>query len=278
MSKVTFPLVEDAELRASLRRLYPEYTPTVQAILIAEPGAPLPDLVDYSLPVFTSATKRAQSLEHALKLLQTRHPEMTWVSRDLSGEPELSLHSDKDRDIHEVLTTLPDGAVTRYSHTLRKGHATHLSLTGQGGIIRLATAGWLQVLEGDHMSLGIDKAGARDRLIYAEECVEVLADGSPQTLCVDHDRSLAPVRGRSPYAPLPVRARAQQDNQDVSLLPSAREIRHWDAARARLVQRWEALADPADRARITSFWLGHPHPILAAAGLATLHVVPRLTP
>jgi hypothetical protein len=40
--------------------------------------------------------------------------------------------------------------------------------------------------------------------------------------------------------------------------------------REKLLTRWRALATDDDRARVAQFWLGHPHPILAAAGMATL--------
>jgi hypothetical protein len=43
----------------------------------------------------------------------------------------------------------------------------------------------------------------------------------------------------------------------------------------RLVARWSALTSPEDRQRIGAFWLGHPHPTLAAAGLAVVSQTPH---
>jgi hypothetical protein len=44
---------------------------------------------------------------------------------------------------------------------------------------------------------------------------------------------------------------------------------------ADLVRRWQGLRSPRDRMRVTHFWMGHANPILAEAGLATLHVAPH---
>jgi hypothetical protein len=43
-----------------------------------------------------------------------------------------------------------------------------------------------------------------------------------------------------------------------------------DEAAAPLVRRWQALRSAADQRRIAAFWLGHPHPVLATAGLMAL--------
>jgi hypothetical protein len=43
--------------------------------------------------------------------------------------------------------------------------------------------------------------------------------------------------------------------------------------RDRLLERWRKLPAPEDRERIAGFWFGHPHPILAAAGLATFAAI-----
>jgi hypothetical protein len=37
-----------------------------------------------------------------------------------------------------------------------------------------------------------------------------------------------------------------------------------------LLTRWRALTSREDQARIAAFWMGHRHPVLAAAGLITL--------
>jgi hypothetical protein len=81
---------------------------------------------------------------------------------------------------------------------------------------------------------------------------EILADGSPAEL------TCTPTRKGS------VPSLHQRDTQD----EPATNIRN--AQCQALVRRWQALTDPADRERIAAFWLGHPHPVLAAAGLALL--------
>jgi hypothetical protein len=71
---------------------------------------------------------------------------------------------------------------------------------------------------------------------------EVFADGTTRDLLLDN---LVPVHAQNAKVP----------HVDTSGDPSS------------LLARWRALRSASDRARIAAFWLGHRHPVLAAAGL-----------
>jgi hypothetical protein len=47
---------------------------------------------------------------------------------------------------------------------------------------------------------------------------------------------------------------------------------------ATLLRRWAALPDPRDRTLVQGFWIGHPEPVLAQLGLATLQPIPQRMP
>jgi hypothetical protein len=59
-------------------------------------------------------------------------------------------------------------------------------------------------------------------------------------------------------------------------LPENPEMSHelprhlYEHARHELVRRWRQVPDTHDRTRIAQHWLGHPHPVLAAAGLEAM--------
>jgi hypothetical protein len=278
MSETAIALVEDPELRASLRLLYPEYHPTVQAYLIAEPGAPLPALVDYSLPIFTSVEARDASLVQSLEILQRQYPESGWTVepfRVLRGEARGLTRPDPNGTGSyraQLGQALPDGSVIEHRFTPDSGGALNedlLFVVGYGGLLRvdlgqqrtvgLDTDEGLYLHVGSRVAQGASRPG-RVAFVGREELEEILADGSPDALSVQSYDSAEP-----PPILVPSSTQVTRHDEDV---PSDEDV---DI----LLRRWHRLPTPADQARVTQFWLGHPHPVLAAAGLATLPAAPQ---
>jgi hypothetical protein len=250
-------LVADPALLQSLRKLYREYHPTIQAWLIPEPGAPLPPLVDPTLPLFQGAGALDHSFTRSLRLLQRRHPEMKWNATRTdtfhgSIERGLSCVSVPSARLHAIIT-LPKHSVTSYRAPASPwaDELITADITLHDGVLQFSRLGkkatYLFRADGglDIRHYDTPPAVNVSRWIAGE----VLADGTGDDLVVV-DGSTAP----TPCPTQPVSPEGWSPDDPA-------------ACQERLLARWGRLSSPKDRARIATFWLGHEHPILAAAGL-----------
>jgi hypothetical protein len=303
------PLVRHPELRAALRRLYPEYPAIIQAWLIAEPGAPLPELADYTLPIFTDTAAQEASFKAQLKDLREAYPEMQWkasppfrTTRRTSVERTLVCDTRyfDDTDRAEILQELPADAVTSYLYDRPIDHydpdelgAVRATVVRHGGLLEVEHKdGAINIRFEDRTGLFLDVNYDDDDTssvhIGRMELPEVLADGSPTFLLGDRiPADHSPIEAitshqitshQTPHAPAAHTApqtNPQTDPQTRTvpqgIQPYFQPLSHPQGNPIhvqRLLTRWRALQDDGDRRRIADFWLGHPHPTLATAGLA----------
>jgi hypothetical protein len=320
--------VEDPILRESLRRLYPEYQPIIQAWLIAEPWAPLPSLADRRLMKKGKVPEIEAGLQESLQRMQAQHPDMHWTVHERRGynerlfrdlacdipsdpasdpttEPSytpISERSDAYSDDYtitqaEALHTLPEGAIIGYTASASGQTPIIISRIGHGGIVqaagrspvgmRYAAYGLelsapegppLEEMTGTSTTRTLNVAAIQRAAATHHHIVEpprpeqadtmypgpsmdytygeVLADGTPRELDCETVRTGA---GAWSVPAL--------QHIDYSNTPS-RKIHA--AQRDALLRRWSTLTSPEDRRHIAAFWLGHPHPVLAAAGMALL--------
>jgi hypothetical protein len=288
MSTVEIPLVTDPVLRNSLRLLYPEYASTIRAWLIAEPGVPLPPLVDQNASLWTDLAAQVEALDRTLVLLQARYPEMQWSAtgavraRNGGEQRRLTTGAIGSSNIWEP-DMLPAGAVLEY-HYIKGTERDQYTVTvvAHDGILQCSTTTDspthcfftsmppLTIDDGytigeDIVSRIIDPTSAddvgecaaesdpRSDAALADSTTEVLADGSQPYLLVNKTNE-----GIIPHTLQPFDQEGLHRRQEIAY------------QRDRLLWRWHQLDSCDDRARIANFWLGHPHPVLAAAGLAIL--------
>jgi hypothetical protein len=272
VSELTIPLVAEPKLRASLRRLYPEYAPIVQAWLIAEPDVSLPPLYDRTLPIFNDAAAQEAAFTHSLETLQSRHPTMAWEAKPPLGSLDKGIYnrtlkSGTPSETHfNTMYNLPDGAVVEYRHNGSVKVLGNLTTV-------VAHEGLLDVElweDSTHVVLET-RPGLRLRVydnqtiivVGRDDLEEDLADGSPNELRVERGVTSPPsavLDGRPSDTMVP-EALQRFGYGDGGHTERTRRAEP-------LLARWRALASPEDQARIAAFWLGHPHPVLATAGLA----------
>jgi hypothetical protein len=261
MSTIEISLVQDPALRESLRRLYPEYEPTIQAWLIAEPGAPLPDLVDFTLPIFTDVAAQESSFDHSLDFLQRNYPDMQWVANPRLGIAcygstlrEIECRSRKRSAHDEGLQALPAYSVIEYRPNPTRQRDTLVGVVFHHGQFRAtATRDGVDMALTTHDGLEIVVKKDGGATIAHRSVVDgLLADGS--------DTGLVATRTSTSIVPVAV--------QSVDISDWSKDLIALDCET--LLTRWRALTSREDQARIAAFWMGHRHPVLAAAGLITL--------
>jgi hypothetical protein len=286
MREIIIPLVEDAELRDSLRRLYPEVPPWIREWLIVEPGAPLPRPPYEIVHRYVESPVLLKELEDTCAAVNAAGPEEPWITHHDSyivwaGPAHSGL---ADRQPHPqaegrlVAFNLgrhpfpdPSEAAFPIAGVFQVAPARlSLGLAGVSRYWRLEGTGLRirgQILESSQLALRHIQG---DSVQHLRECgnpmvaanVEpsanlLMADGTGEELLLDEE-------GR-PYAE---EAILVADHLEAAITQ--------ELSRLALLRRWRALPSAADQVRIAAFWLGHPHPVLATAGLAVAAELPEV--
>jgi hypothetical protein len=257
MSTVFTPPVEDPALRRALRQLYPEVPLWMRRVLIPAPGpwpSPLP-------PLYQHLLDSADTVDVLERLRQTRdHLEQ------LEPTARWEIASDQQGGIgRQILrnglgpTTwprLPPGSlVAGQSNTHPQGVGKNLRTIYRGGTMHLGAYGDTGGLTEWSVSyrVGACVFGVHHRRSSTGKIVVVdreLRIGSRQIPMAD---GTSPGLGdHAPYDPSDIAAASHPE------------------AIPELMCRWQGVPRPEDQARIAQFWLGHPNPALAQAGLQVL--------
>jgi hypothetical protein len=254
MSAISVTLVADPVLRRSLRRLYPELPEWAQRWAIATPGRPLPLPPAVNHPAWGEAAAK-EALQQTRDTVNATHPIAPWIiKRSGPADEEFAWVGPTKPDQQEnVMHPAAAGGLLSYNvKTSRHGrHVDYVSVHTPHGQLALQRhpAGdlkWYLTRKTTDIS-GVLRDRVQDASFFlGDECV--FGDGT------DNDLRLAD-HHVTPEQETPFTTDTTVKN------PMHAQ---------RLVDRWHRLTSADDRARISQFWLGHPHPVLAAAGLATV--------
>jgi hypothetical protein len=262
----TVPLVTDPDLRAALRQLYPECPPWARAWLIAPPEQallPPDDTPEGERTITANLLAEMRETCEAINATAPRQPwqlhqngHITWIGPDGSAFKHRTRHPKAVGRIITIRTFDPDGPRGSglgphvFEATWREARGSTLATIAAHAPLRWAHYRGPITLHGH---IGLDGRIAERRLVIqskeglAEHGIlgVPFADGSPGVLALTNGCPLAEQQMRASITSTDYQA----------------------GARA-LLQRWHALSSNDARQRIAQFWLGHPHPALALAGLA----------
>jgi hypothetical protein len=285
MPEVAISLATNPELLGSLRKLYADLPPWVQAWIIAEPGAPLPAPPPafvrsaFDRPALlteledTCAAVNATGPDHPWVVHQDPH--IVWIGPAHSMLANRQPHPHAEGRLvafnlgqlphpHPRMDAFPMAGIFQVSpgRLILNFHKMGVywrfecpNLRVRGQILAASQIG-IRQLQGDgfpHLKESIYPAVAVDVELSANL---LMADGTEEEIDLDEE-------GR-PYA-----------EQSITVADHLEATITQELSRLALLRRWHALASAADQARIASFWLGHPHPVLAAAGMVACALLPR---
>jgi hypothetical protein len=257
MAHLDIPLVDDPVLRRSLRQLYRDLPGWIQRWTITTPGRGLPRPEGADRPEWQSAAAARAALQATCDAVNAAQPRARWT-----------VQTERHRDEHAVWAGPPDshwngtalhraadGMILRCAITQKGGkesvtllttqtHGTTLSLSAPEP--RMTT--WILGNQGRTINGTVaPRDGHAARYVVFES---IYADGTSYDLRLDERGKVQPTQTAVYYT--------QGAELELARLAGP------------LLERWRAVPSAADRARIAQFWLGHPHPVLAAAGLQAM--------
>jgi hypothetical protein len=282
MHQISVRLIEDPELRTSLRNLYPDAPEWARKWLIPTPGAPLAAPPETPKGDRVRTAVLLEELEATRAAINATNPITPWVVQCDDGHAWIGRPGSKPS--HRLSHQAAEGCIVSLEtrNWAPKGklgkRAGEVTLQYQRGRLSIALGPhgktWHIRRKGLWMD-GIMLEGGKTTFRYLKYTEhEKGADGTPPPPNIMAD-------GTDSY--LSLHAGLVHEQQTVRIGTLDRDRAHQEASLLNLLRRWEALTSEEDRARITAFWLGHRHPVLAAAGLASatghraIHA-PRMVP
>jgi hypothetical protein len=252
MAQVTIPLVQDPLTRRSLRKLYPELPAWAQRWAVATPDRLPPLPPGYHHAAWDSPQAAMAAMEDTCARSNPLTPGAGWTTRhELASPFSKGWVAHQIQDLSSLDSAVLEGMVTGWRavddvvDTLvvrHRGASLELTHRNSPRVDIDLSRGQKTIFHAYSMS----NSRGLVRLFSGDEVV--FADGTPMEITTHNHR---------PHA--------EQFDDPAEYSP------HLIAACATaLVTRWRALRSPTDQARIAGFWLGHPHPFLARAGMAVL--------
>jgi hypothetical protein len=243
---ISSPLVADPVLRRALRRLYPEMPAALQRLLILSPHERRAHDAFHPFATWPSAVEATAALEDTRRRVGVppthEDAKESFATKRVHMRWD-SLAIDRHRDLVIGVTSGSRGEVLEIV-TEHLGGTPCYAVASPG----YCTASSI-IADGGEVHVAREPTLLRRTVRKKKGALVLLADGTPHVV-----------------------HRAQRGWE----VAQASMATDHDASVRDLVRRWSNVANAADRERIARFWLGHEHPTLSAAGMATLAHTPRV--
>jgi hypothetical protein len=275
MSYVHVPLVTNRQIRTALRLLYPEVPAWAREWLIVAPNKTLPTPPGTPEGARTKTATLLAELEDTCAAINATNPTKPWSLQQL----------------HHVAWIGPANSqpTHRARHAKAVGRIINIKTFHHDGpkpVDGLGSDTFEVTLCDKHGRL-VTRPPATEALHWRIHYGKLIMNGHVDRNGLEAERILHPDAEADDILDHPSGAARADGTASTLTLSKGKptpEQRVWagggpevhnDTARE-LLRRWHALPSRNDKAIVTEFWLGHPHPALAAAGLAITTMSPML--